>query len=155
MKNSILRSSMVSPATFYSMIFSATAHTAWLHSSRADISCHNKIVQIQAKGLALSHLKKEIASVKGPISDELLLAMITMAAHSNADLLLPPRRWSRQSSPLTQVYDNEYYGTVTFEPAHIVTLFRALAERGGLRTITLPGLQEAIAMWVNLLIQGS
>lgn len=145
--HTILVASMVSPAMFYSNIFAATAHTAWLHASDPTQLRRNKLLQIQAKGLALSHLQKEVARVDSHrISDELLFAMLTMAAYSRGDSVDFSPNECRNVGPVALCYDNGYYGSVIFEPAHIYTLSLALHARGGLSTVTLPGLKEIIVL---------
>ena len=144
----VLMGSMVSPATFYSSVYSATAHQSWHTYYGNGQSRENKLLQLQAKGMALSHIKKEISEVKGGhVTDALLLAMLTMAAHSNGDNFVPPKRgFYDVRSPLAKFYDNDYYGSVAFEPAHIINLCLLLEARGGLATVTMPGLREGIAL---------
>jgi hypothetical protein len=136
---------------FYSNIFAATAHTAWLYASNPTQLRRNKLLQIQAKGLALSHLKKEVTNIKDhQVSDELLFAMLTMAAYSKGDGVDFSPDECRTVGPVALSYDNGYYGSVAFEPAHIYTLSVSLQSRGGLSTVTLPGLKEIIVLYAKV-----
>lgn len=141
--NAILQSSMISPASFYSNVFAATAHTSWLHTSNTAISRQDKLLQIQAKGLALTSIRKEVTATKGFMSDALLCSMLLMSAYGNGDSWDYSDCDHRSLGPPTFAYDAGFYGTVDWEPAHIISAVTLLQARGGLHTITLSGLKEA------------
>lgn len=146
-KQTILTSSMISPATFYTIVFSAAAHNAFAYS-RERVPEQNKILRIKYKGLALTHLQQEISALSNAVSitDELLLCMVVLAAHSDADSLAPPEDEQRMKGALTKAQDNEYYGTLTWESNHLSTLRTLVVARGGLETVILPGVREIIAV---------
>ena len=144
-QNSVLASSMVSAATYYSMLYSATTHTAYLQSEMEE-EPRSKPLQLQTKGLALSNLRQELTDLSSPITDELLLCMVTMAAHTNAEHMTRPEDWDSLQGPLAKAQEIAYYGSAPFESMHGMNSLLALEARGGLETITLPGLRETMIM---------
>lgn len=143
-RNTVLTTSMISPAAFYTLVFSAAAHNTFAQ----QVSEQNKLLRIKYKGLALSHLQQEISGLNGVVSvtDELLLCMVTLASHNEADASLPPTESQRVKGVLATAQDTRYYGTLTWESAHMNALRALVAARGGLETIISPRVRETIAM---------
>lgn len=145
-KNAVLACAMSSPASFYTIIFAGATHNAYAHAGM-DISRENKMLRLNYKLQAIKALNSEIQALKGEPSDELLLCMITLAAHGSGEQLAPPKR--AHSSPLATAQNFEYYGNMRWEMAHLTAIGLLIGRRGGLHKVKMPGLANAIELYVT------
>lgn len=137
---------MLSPTAFYAVVFAAASHAAFNYVGM-EVPVENTILRMSYKGLAISHLKQEISSLSGPVPEELLLGMITLAAHGYGELLVPPRSDScKLKGPLALGQHSQFYGEIRWEPTHLIALVSMIQERGGLKTLKMPGLAESIKL---------
>lgn len=145
-KQTILSCAMLSPASFYAIVFAAAAHNAFGYS-RTHVPAQNKALRMLYKGLALSNLRQEIANLTGPASEELLMCVVVMAAHGHGDMISPPlTEETRMRGPLAVSQHSQFYGEMKWESAHLVALATLVIARGGLQTVKLPGLAETIKL---------
>jgi len=139
---------MSSPASFYTIIFAGATHNAFSHTE-GDIPKENITLRLAFKTQAIKALGKEITSLKGDPSDELLLAIITLGVHGSGETLKPAQAPKRPLSPLAKAQNFQYYGNMRWESAHIEAVRHMVKQKGGLHKIGLPGLANAIALYVQ------
>lgn len=147
-KNAILKCAMSSPASFYSIVFAGATHNAFVHVD-GDIPKENLTLRLAFKTQAIKALSDEINSLKGDPSDELLLAIITLGVHGSGETLKPPEKPKRALSPLATAQNFQYYGGMRWESAHIEAVRHMVEQKGGLHNLGLPGLANAIALYVQ------
>jgi len=146
---------MQCPAAFWTIIFAGATHSAYLQrGSQADELSHNRMLRLSYKAQAIKELNREIQALQGVASDELLLAIITLAAHGSAEQLEPPAEEEKKEhlSVLEAVQNFQYYGRMRWEVAHLKAVYHLVYQRGGLHTIKMPGLANAIGLYVLRLV---
>lgn len=143
-KNAVLQCAMHSPAAFYTIVFAGATHNAFAHTGM-DVPNHNKMLRLSYKTQAIKELNHEVQALKGHASDELLLCIITLAAHGSGDALTPPAV-EESTSPLASAQNFQYYGRMTWETAHLKAIRVLIEQKGGLHTIKMPGLANAIGL---------
>lgn len=137
---------MKSKATFYTVVFAAATHWSYAHIG-SEVPEKNRSFRLHYKGLALEELRKEVASLKTYASEQLLMCIITLAAHGTGETLNPPSiEENKMTSPLCKVQDFDYYTAMQWETAHLQAVRQLINARGGLVTIQTPGLANAIAL---------
>ena len=143
-KTAVLACAMQSPAAFWSIIFAGATHNAYLQQ-REDAPSSNRTLRLSYKTAAIKDLNREIQALQGPASDELLLAIITMAAHGSGEHLNRPSNEEKLSA-LQSVQNFQYYGRMRRENAHLKAICHLVYQKGGLHTIKMPGLANAIGL---------
>ena len=137
---------MASPSSFYTIIFAGATHNAFVHTN-IEATQENKMLRLSYKYQALRALKKEIQALDGEPSDELLLSILALCAHGSAELLVPPKKAT--ASALSNAQNFQYYGSMRFETAHLKALVVLLEQKGGLQNVKMPGLAQAIQLYVD------
>ncbi|OQU96040.1 hypothetical protein CLAIMM_02179 isoform 3 [Cladophialophora immunda] len=137
---------MHSPATFWSIIFAGATHDAYLQGE-ADTPSRNRTLRLSYKTQAIRELNREIQELQGPASDELLLAIVTLAAHGSGEQVDPPSQ-EENLSALQSVQSFQYYGRMQKEAAHLKAICHLVYQKGGLHTVKMPGLANALALYV-------
>ncbi|KAI1629914.1 hypothetical protein EDD37DRAFT_75126 [Exophiala viscosa] len=143
-KHTVLASAMRSQAAFYTIVFAGAAHNAFAHTGMA-ITRENKILRLTYKTHAIKALNNEISSLKGYVSDELLLCMVMLGAHGSGDTLSPRPSRTNESSLLT-AQNFHFYGHMHWETAHWDAVKHMVQQRGGLHTVRLDYLSNIIAL---------
>ncbi|EXJ65376.1 hypothetical protein A1O7_01717 [Cladophialophora yegresii CBS 114405] len=143
-QNALLACAMQSPAAFWSIIFAGATHHAYLQGG-TDAGSRDRTLRLSYKTNAIKELNREIQGLQGVASDELLLAIITMAAHGSCEQLDPPPQ-EESLSTLESVQNFQYYGRMRWEEAHFKAVAHLVRQRGGLHTVKMPGLANAIAL---------
>lgn len=138
---------MHSPAAFYTIIFAGATHNAF---SRAGVSIpnENKMLRLSYKTQAIKELNREVQNLQGNAPDELLLCIITLAAHGSGEQLNPPTK-EENTSPLATAQNFQYYGMMRWETAHLNAIRVLIKQKGGLHTVKMPGLANAIGLYVS------
>lgn len=145
-KQTILSCAMLSRASFYAIVFAAAAHNAFAYTG-VNVPAQNKMLRLSYKGLALSHLRREIENLTGPASEELLMCVVVLAAHGHGDMISPPpTEEKRMKGALAIEQHSQFYGEMRWENAHMTALASLIIARGGLHTIKSPGLAESIKL---------
>lgn len=73
------------------------------------------------------------------ISDELVISMVTLAAHGSGESVtrqLPTKLQLRKKPALLRDHELEYYGALDPEAEHVAVLYQLIQRRGGLHTIS-------------------
>lgn len=136
---------MQSPAAFWSIIFAGATHNACLRP-RVNVPSRDTTLRLSYKTNAIRELNREIHALRqGVASDELLLAIITMAAHGSGEQL-DPLVPEKKLSPLEAVQNFQYYGRMRWEPAHLKAIAHLVYQKGGLHAVKMPGLANAIGL---------
>ncbi len=135
---------MQSPAAFWSIIFAGATHNAYLQRG-IDAPSRDRTLRLFYKTNAIKELNREIQTLQGAASDELLLAIITMAAHGSGEQLDPPSK-EEALSALEAVQNFQYYGRMHWERAHLIAIAHLVHQKGGLHTVKMPGLANAIGL---------
>ncbi|KIW94709.1 uncharacterized protein Z519_04686 [Cladophialophora bantiana CBS 173.52] len=143
-KTALLACAMHSPAAFWSIIFAGATHNAYL-LGEADAPGRNRALRLSYKTQAIRELNREIQELQGPASDELLLAIITLASHGSGEQLNPPSQ-EENLSALQSVQSFQYYGRMQKETAHLKAICHLVYQKGGLHTVKMPGLANALAL---------
>ncbi|OAP54972.1 hypothetical protein AYL99_10672 [Fonsecaea erecta] len=143
-KNAVLACAMQSPAAFWSIIFAGATHNAYLQGE-ADTPSRNRALRLSYKTQAIRELNREIQELQGPASDELLLAIVTLAAHGSGEQLRPPSQ-EESLSALQSVQSFQYYARMQKEAAHLNAICHLIYQKGGLHTVKMPGLANALAL---------
>jgi hypothetical protein len=146
-KNAVLACAMQSPAAFWSIIFAGATHNAYLQRG-TDTRSRDRTLRLSYKTNAIRELNREIQALQGEASDELLLAIITLAAHGSGEQLDPPSQ-EENLSTLEAVQNFQYYGRMRWEEAHFKAIAHLVHQRGGMHTVKMPGLANAIGLCVN------
>ncbi|KAK5025169.1 hypothetical protein LTS07_008020 [Exophiala sideris] len=140
-QNAIMTSAMKSPVAFYSIIFAGACHYAFLQRN-LNISKESVVLRMSYKTQALTSLRNELEQCQGVVTEEVLLSIILLAIHDKGDTLVAPKKL--MDSPLRQVKDNEFYTSMRWQPKHLDMLFAMLKQLGGLQSLRMHGLAEAI-----------
>ncbi|OAL33855.1 hypothetical protein AYO20_06866 [Fonsecaea nubica] len=143
-KIALLACAMQSRAAFWSIIFAGATHNAYLQGETGTPS-RNRTLRLSYKTQAIRELNVEIQELQGPASDELLLAIITLAAHGSGEQLEPPPQGENLSA-LQSVQSFQYYGRMQSEAAHLKAICHLVYQKGGLHTVKMPGLANALAL---------
>lgn len=138
---------MSSPASFYAIVFAGATHNAFVHENGA-IPKENITLRLAFKTQAIKALSEEINALQGDPSDELLLAIITLGVHGSGETLEPPQKPKKPLSPLATAQNFQYYGGMSWESAHIEAVRHMVGKKGGLHRLGMPGLANAIALYV-------
>ena len=83
----------------------------------------------------------------GVVSDEVLLSVVTMAAHGTDPWEITKSEDTEHVLPLATIQDFHYYGNMQCEEAHLRVLHYLVQQRGGLKEIKLAGVANAIALY--------
>ncbi|KAK7894530.1 hypothetical protein LTR67_006291 [Exophiala xenobiotica] len=142
-KHAVFSSAMISPASFYTIIFAGATHNAFAHTGM-DVPRENKMLRLSYKFQAIKAVNEEIKGLKGEPSDDLLLSMVTLAAHGNGEQLEPLRNATK--SPLASAQNFDYYGNIRWELAHYHAITPLIERKGGLPAVKIPGLANAIEL---------
>ncbi|KIW71987.1 hypothetical protein PV04_00211 [Phialophora macrospora] len=143
-KNAVLACAIQSPAAFWSIIFAGATHNAYLRRG-TDARSRDRTLRLSYKTNAIRELNREIQALQGEASDGLLLAIITMAAHGSDEELDPPPQ-EENLGILEAVQNFQYYGRMRWEEAHFKAIAHLVHQRGGLHTVRMPGLANAIGL---------
>ncbi|OAG45406.1 hypothetical protein AYO21_00040 [Fonsecaea monophora] len=143
-KTALLACAMQSRAAFWSIIFAGATHNAYIQGETGNPS-RNRTLLLSYKTQAIRELNVEIQELQGPVSDELLLAIITLAAHGSGEQLEPPPQGENLSA-LQSVQSFQYYGRMQSEAAHLKAICHLVYQKGGLHTVKMPGLANALAL---------
>ncbi|KIX97703.1 uncharacterized protein Z520_06481 [Fonsecaea multimorphosa CBS 102226] len=143
-KNAVMGCAMQSPAAFWTIIFAGATHNAYLQGE-ADTPSRNRALRLSYKTQAIRELNREIQELQGPASDELLLAIVTLAAHGSGEQLERPPQ-EENLSALQSVQSFQYYARMQKEAAHLKAIVHLVYQKGGLQTVKMPGLANALAL---------
>ena len=110
-----------------------------------DAPSRDRTLRLSYKTNAIRELNREIQALQDIASDGLLLAIITMATHGSGEQLDPPQR-EESLSALESVQNFQYYGRMRWEAAHLKAVCHLVYQRGGLHTVKMPGLANAIRL---------
>lgn len=137
---------MTSKATMYTIVFAGATHNAFRHVGM-EASNNNQLLRISYKTQAIAELRKALNDLRGPVSEELLMCIITLAAHGSGEELSPPSVEEYEAaSPLSKAQDFHYYAAMRWEEAHLEAIQKLIIARGGLLSIRTPGLLGAIVL---------
>jgi hypothetical protein len=143
-KSAVLAGAMQSPAAFWTTIFAGATHNSYLLGGH-DPTGREKTLRLSYKTHAITALNSEIQSLEGPASDELLLAIITLATHGSDEHVNSPTE-EASLSPLASVHNFQYYSGMDWEEAHLKAVVHLVYQKGGLHSIKMPGLANAIGL---------
>ncbi|KAI1620668.1 hypothetical protein EDD37DRAFT_164331 [Exophiala viscosa] len=136
-----MHSAMKSPVAFYSIIFAGACHYAFLQRNN-NVSKDSVALRMSYKTQAISSLRDELQRCQGVVTEEVLLSIILLAIHDKGDTLVAPKKL--MDSPLRQVKDNEFYTSMRWQPKHLDMLYNMLKQLGGLQSLQMHGLAEAV-----------
>jgi hypothetical protein len=137
---------MRSSSAFYAVAFAGAAHNAFAHTGH-EVSRESKVLRLAYKTRAIQALNKEINSLQGPATDDLLLSMVTLGMHGSGDTLTPRQRASKDST-LSTAQHFHFYGYMNWETAHLDAIRVMVEQRGGFHTIQFDFLSNIIALYV-------
>lgn len=137
---------MRSSSAFYAVAFAGAAHNAFAHTG-LEITRESKMLRLTYKTRAIEALNKEINSLQGPASDDLLLSMVTLGIHGSGDTLAP-RKQATNDSALSTAQHFHFYGYMNWETTHLNAIRVMVEQRGGFQTIQLEFLSNIIALYV-------
>lgn len=72
------------------------------------------------------------------ITDEIVISMVTLAAHGSGDFIareIQTQLQSRKSIALLTSSELQYYGALDSEVEHVQVLYQLIQRRGGVQTI--------------------
>ncbi|KIW93435.1 uncharacterized protein Z519_06040 [Cladophialophora bantiana CBS 173.52] len=133
------------PVAFYSFVFAAGLHHAYLHGwSRISKTAYNLLFSYKTKAISL--VNEALQKVDVEISDALLVSILILAAHGPAATSCDKEPPEYPVSPLANAQDLDFYGSLRFDELHMGALRILVARRGGLKNIQLYGIADMIAL---------
>ena len=137
---------MNTPVAFYTIVFAAATHCAFRHGGQW-IRNSDDFLRLSYKAKAIRLMIEDMKQSHGVVSDEVLLSVVTMAAHGTDPWEITRSEDTENALPLATVQDFHYYGSMQCEEAHLRALHYLVQQRGGLKEIKLAGVANAIALY--------
>ncbi|OQV04560.1 Fungal specific transcription factor domain-containing protein [Cladophialophora immunda] len=135
-REAAIRTSLLAPHCLFATIYAGECYRSYFDGR----TLHHEMLQLQLKQQALRHLRRALQDHGGVASDEVLWTITLLAIHGSVRTLKQPRF-------TVPVYrDNEFYSSVEFERTHLHALRTLVAQKGGLKALTLHGLSNMISM---------
>jgi len=144
-----LQCALNSPMAFYGFIFAAALHHNHLHGGQIPDQ-KSGILQLSYQTQAIKLINAMLRSTDNntPPSDDLLVSILILAAHGQKQNLDPPLTPAHPQSPLAKAQNLDFYGTLSFIPAHLAALYILVEQKGGLDKIEVYGLADTLALFV-------
>ena len=137
---------MDTPVAFYTIVFAAATHCAFRHGVHS-ISKSDDFLRLSYKAKAIRLMIEEVKASHGVVSDQVLMSVVTMAAHGTDPWGIAKLEDTGDALPLATIQDFHYYGSMQCEWAHLRALHYLVQQRGGLKNIKLAGVANAIALY--------
>ena len=136
------------PYAFHAVVAAATL-LLQRHSKDLNVqTACSKMLQIH-RAIAIRLINEEIARLWGSVpSDDLILAIISVASEPTAPGLTPLDECQLSKSPLATAQNIHYYSTQFVDPEYIPAFFRVVALKGGLSGIETPALATLAELYV-------
>ena len=146
-RHDVASSAMTRAVSLFTVIFAGASHLAYMRKHDGD-KVNNTEMRLSFKTQAIRALAEDIRQNNGQVSDEVLLAMITLAAHGSGESptgAVPDHRHDRKTA--SKAYYVGHYSGLETGWAHLRMVYVLLEQRGGLQTIKLQGLAGAIQLY--------
>ncbi len=137
---------MTEPVSFYTIVFASATYHSFRNIMKGTV-VHDETLRLSYQTQALKLMIDAIKRSSGYASDELLLSIVTLAAHGGSRRH-PFTASTQNDMPFANVPNISYYGSMQCEWAHLQALYFLVHQRGGLQEIKLSGLANAIALYV-------
>ncbi len=137
---------MDSPVALHALVY-AMLRTVMLFRKNPGLE---SIRALEHYAQCLAYLKTEMEGIEDgtrAATDHVLIAIVALFAHGE-----PPRPTSDLAgsemplSPLANTQNIHVYGAGSLQVEHMQALYLLVRQRGGLETVTLPGLLETLEM---------
>jgi hypothetical protein len=124
-KSGVLASAMQSPVAFWALAFAGLAHS--IYNAPLGFSQTHKDLRLSLKLKALQEMSVEVGKLQQFVSDDILMSMVTLAAHGMAEQLERPTIEEGVSRPILLTVQNfDYYGRIRckYHPLSCVCKFQ-------------------------------
>jgi hypothetical protein len=111
-KSGVLASAMQSPVAFWTLAFAGLAHS--VYNAPPGFAHTHKDLRLPLKLRALKEMSIEVGKLgSGQVSDDVLMSMVTLAAHGTAEQLERPAVEDAMSrTKLLEIQNFDYYGRI-------------------------------------------
>ena len=140
---------MTEPVSFYTIVFASATYHSYRNAEKGTVE-HDEASRLSYQAQALKLMIDAIKKSNGYASDELLLSVVTLAAHGGSRSV-QSMEFKQNNLPWANLPNVDYYGSMQCELAHLQALYFLVHRRGGLQNIKLSGLANAIALYVSQL----
>lgn len=137
-----MRLALRCPALFYGTLLVSSTHYA---ATRVDRGAETWI--LISRGQAIRALNEALADSDQATSDDNIAAVINLAGHEVSASLLYSSCIPSQAQLALTVRQQLLIGNLPLYTCHMVGLEKMIAMRGGLHTLGLDGLTEALVHW--------
>lgn len=134
---------MESPAVLHAMVYGMLVS---LESLRSPVEPGNTL-SLKHQTIAMNLLQKELQTIgAGPPHENLLLIVITLAAHGEPVREQYATPLGYPESPLAKTQNLHIYGQMKLAPEHTHAIFLILERLGGIDAVTLYGLKDTLEL---------
>jgi hypothetical protein len=133
---------MRSPLAFYCFISAASLHRTYL---RKDGGGTEALMLRLAYRAQATRLLQEALTKGDPLTDDLIVSVASLASHCPTTISEFNRSQVISKSPLATAQSLDFHGSVAIGVEHSKALERLMAQRGGVDTVQMTGLPQAIA----------
>lgn len=144
-RNAWLGCAMDAPLAFYSFVFAAGLHHAYLRGWKGIPSSAFTLL-LSYKTQAIKLINEALQRVDDEIPDHLLVSILILAAHGPRSRSLDDAEPVHPPSPLANAQHLQFYAALDFDRVHMDALRVLISRRGGLSEIKLYSLAETIAL---------
>ncbi|KIV89266.1 hypothetical protein PV10_08845 [Exophiala mesophila] len=134
---------MESPIAFHSLVYATTLHVLNAHNGQ-ELTSDAPVLRLSHKVTTINLIKESLATLTGPPTDALLMAVIVLTIHGHRDdtvyLDVHPQ------SPLAKAQFLNVYGNMIHDEAHFKWIVYLIAHKGGLDAIELYGFADIVAL---------
>lgn len=135
-KDYVMSHAMTDPLTWYTIILSGITHHMFAHGEGA-MSKEQVMLRLSYKTQAIVEIRSEIQRQNGQVSEAVLFAINTLAAHGGGNFDKPIKTDRiQESKAFGKANAVNYYSTIDIEWEHWNTMTRLVRQRGGPQTMT-------------------
>lgn len=127
---------------FYCFISAASLHRTYLRNDGGGAQA--LLLRLSYRTQAV-RLLQEALNRGGPLTDDLLVSVASLAAHCPTTTGEFTRGQTISKSPLATAQSLDFHGSVSLGTEHSKALQRLITQRGGIGTVRMTGLAQAIA----------
>jgi hypothetical protein len=131
------------PVVFHAFLYAAALHLLVAAGGRDDAEAAARLRYVHYLQ-AIKGVQEHIASLQGPPSDALIMAVTTLAVHGRPDERSPPI--CHPQSPLAEQQYLHVYGRIEMCLEHVPALKALIESKGGLEAITTYGMADTIQL---------
>jgi hypothetical protein len=135
------QSVMRSPMAFYCFISAASLHHRYLR--KGGDGKEALLLRLSYRTQALQLIQQDLGKGGHP-TDDLLMSILVLAAHSPTLIDEFPEVKEISKSPLATAQSLDLHGSISYGASHLEAVKRLLRQRGGINTVRMTGLAEMI-----------